>query len=518
MSTQVAQVAKVAKSSQPMDTVMTVEAVVINIAQFIHDVAGVLTLLEAVPLTPLLSSLQRLMERLEMRTEAPSCWPHLSVLGLKHKDRAAALAAMPAIASVRAEDVFFRNFERCDVPCSAAFLDFLCATADKWPAKLSRVGLSMPTSDDNVARVCRALRRCDHLGSIQVNAVDQCHTSVLEAAHHIRCLEWVYDGYSSVVARALMWSAAITAWLIAGPTTHIGFHRLDFTSYSSAGPLWSLHDDDLAFAKALATVPSLTLQGADSIADMLVGLHTPLHALTQLSINAEDVARVEGLFGLVDLAKITHLDITLRGRQQDLLSCFGAALPQLTSLQELRLDGMALAEATTTSLRVVCIDNVECSELVARRLLQWISSSPCLNEVSWYGLEYADILYTELATNLRSWIDVGVHRVGLTRAGLDDAGATEMAQVLRDTHHASGLMLDFRFNDFLDVDGARELINALGTCSNVTLALDLSDTTPVETFAELFASHNLTWRIKYDEQNMCDFLSVSSQTTQRRAT
>ncbi|KDO16619.1 hypothetical protein SPRG_17876, partial [Saprolegnia parasitica CBS 223.65] len=464
---------KVAKASRSMDTVMTVEAVVINIAQCMRDAADVVTFLEAVPSTPLLSSLQQWM--MITRTKIQSSWPHLSVLSLSCNDRAAALAVMPAIASVRAEDDFFRQFEPHASACSAAFLAFLCTVADKWPAKLLHVSLTMPTNDDDVARVCQALRRCDRLGSLQINAVHQFHASVLGAAHHIRRLDWVYDGYSSVVARSLHWSAAITAWLNAGPTTHIGFHRLGFHAFSSVGPLWSQHDDDLALAKALASVPSLMLQGADSIVDMLVHVHAPLHALTQLSVNIEGGARVQGLLGLVDLAKITHLDITLRGPTKVDLSDVAAALPHLTSLQELKLNEVALlnapAEATTTSLRVVCLERVECSELAARRLLQWISSSPCLREVAWDDLDFADIPATELATNLRSWIAVGVHSVRLASAGLDDAGATEMAQVLCDTHHASGLTLDLRFNEEMNDDGFRELLNALGTCTNATLVL-----------------------------------------------
>ncbi|KDO20066.1 hypothetical protein SPRG_14214 [Saprolegnia parasitica CBS 223.65] len=402
-------------------TVLSLPHILTSIAQCLQS-PDALAFLSALPLTSLDTALAATKELLTRPGRFVHTWPQVDLDDMNEDDAPLMRAALPAILSVRASDVY--SF----VPLSATaptdyesvtpFLEF--AAQSILPPFAAFFGIA--------------------------NAADLL-AAVLTPAHRVSSLT-IGTTYDSTDGDD--WTALLLPWLASGHARHVELNN------SGKLPI----PDIAGLARALATTSSLQgldIFNYDNLIAALVALKMPLHQLTALKVATFLPSyKMLSLLQLVDLAKLTSLTLDLRH--------LNLALGRL--------------EYTDTShwphLESLSFHQVELSAETEEAVLTYLGRVQGLQKLTMVECSMVGTCFFDVSRALSRLVANGLTFASFHHERFDDTSAALVALVLHEGRNVSPLTL-LLWGNGITIKGVRVLLEALATCTYVCVQIEPRD-------------------------------------------
>ncbi|KDO32890.1 hypothetical protein SPRG_02581 [Saprolegnia parasitica CBS 223.65] len=423
----------------------------VRLVQCITSPADVAVFLRVLPLHALPTPLAALRELLAAHGEQPPLWPQPCLAdGMDTVMMDLVLAAMPSFPTIRVGDLV--AFQQHLATRSGPTMDLL-GFAAQWGHKIVSVTLSSEELSGGTGMLGSVLQLCTGLDHVEVHPLDKPERiirAITTPAHHVRRLDlFADDGDCFDVDDGV---ALLGPWLRSGHAIHLSLWRFE-------------SEDDDALAAALAATPtlqSLDFILADGIISSLASGPRLSRPWTRLRVRTSSIDGLHKLLHRLDLSVMTHLDLGVFEFGDS--SCLAAVLPRLPRLEELSLVCTSLADASAvkqaaspSSLRVVTLNTFEASSRTRLALLDWISTSVCLESVTWgFWSSFCGREMRHVGRAFRRWIDAGVRSVHFTQVDGNDLCMRELATALTVTTPRRPLRVelgDQRLQDVKALDG-----------------------------------------------------------------
>ncbi|KDO17505.1 hypothetical protein SPRG_17085 [Saprolegnia parasitica CBS 223.65] len=445
--------------------------VLIRLVQCMASPADVAAFLQVLPLHALPTPLAALRELLAAQGEQPSLWPQPCLDdGMDTVTMDLVLAAMPSFPTIRVSDL--AAFQQHLATRSGPTMDLL-GFAAQWGPKVVSVTLSSEELGGGTDMLGSVLRLCTGLDHVEVHPLDKPERiirAITTPAHHVRRLDlFADDGDCFDVDDGV---ALLGPWLRSGHAIHLSLWRFE-------------SEDDDALAAALAATPtlqSLDFILADGIISSLASGPRLSRPWTRLRVRTSSIDGLHKLLHRLDLSVMTHLDLGVSEFGDS--SCLAAVLPRMPRLEELSLVCISLADASAvkqatspSSLRVVTLKIFEASSRTRLALLDWISTSVCLESVTWDFLSssFCGREMRHVGRAFQRWIDAGVCSVRFTQADGIDLCMRELATALTVTTPRRPLRVELGDQRLQDVKALDGLFKAVAMHPDVAVSMPFGD-------------------------------------------
>ncbi|KDO26932.1 hypothetical protein SPRG_07646 [Saprolegnia parasitica CBS 223.65] len=416
-------------------TMLSLPHVLTSIAQCLQS-PDALVFLSALPLTSLDTALAATKELLTRPGRFVHTWPQVDLEEINDDDEPLVRAALPAILSVHAYDIYSFAPLSATTDCESVtpFLEF----AVQYPLKMTHVD-GIWQREVGTSAFCSFLRRCTRLTSIDLtgiaNAADLL-AAVLTPTHRVSSLV-IGTTYDSTDGDD--WTALLLPWLASGHARH-------------ALNNWGRRPipDIAGLARALAT--SSSLQGLDIInydllLAALVALKMPLRQLTALNVMTILPAyKMLSLLELLDLAKLTSLTLDLHGTDT-------SHWPHLESLS---------------------FNDVELPAETVDAVLAYLGRVQGLQKLTMVECSMVGTCFFDVSRALSRLVANGLTFASFHHERFDDMSAALVALVLHEGRNVSPLKLCLWGND-ITIKGVRVLLEALATCTYVCVQIEPCD-------------------------------------------
>ncbi|EQC36850.1 hypothetical protein SDRG_05680 [Saprolegnia diclina VS20] len=440
--------------------------VLVRLVQCMASPADVTALLRALPLHALPAPLAALRELLARQCEQHPLWPQPCLddsMDAAMMDLV--LAAMPSFTTIRVGNLV--ALQQHLATRSGPTMNLL-GFAAQWGHKVASVTVLSEELGGGTDVLGSVLELCTGLHHVEVQPRDKPERiirAITTRAHHVRRLDlFADDGDCFDVDDGV---ALLGPWLRTGYATHLSLWRFE------------TEDNDM-LAAALAATPtlqSLEFVLADGVISSLTSGPRLTRPLTRLRVRTSSIEGLRQLLHRLDLSVMTHLDLEVFAFGDS--SFLAAVLPRLPRLEEISLVCTSLADTSAvkqaagpSSLRVVTLNVFEASSGTRLALLDWISTSRCLESVTWgFWSSFSGREMGRVGGAFRRWIEAGVHFVRFTQAEGNDLCMRELATALTVATPRLPLrfeLADQRLEDVAALDG---LFKAVAMRPGVTVSM-----------------------------------------------